>query len=109
MRYFIDGGRHGKKEGDEKKKKKVSSSSKKGRPGTTGKTYSRNPETSRKHPSDSQPLTAEEARQLQKEWMKRYSSFLLQNVFIRRRKYFKTITKCFLSDYSFQIQPGRGK
>ena len=109
MRYFIDGGRHGKKEGDEKKKKKASSSSKKGRPGTTGKTYSRNPEASRKHPSDSQPLTAEEARQLQKEWMKRYSSFLLQNVFIRRRKYFKTITKCFLSDYSFQIQPGRGK
>ena len=28
-------------------------------------------EVSRKHPSDSQPLTAEEARQLQMEWMKR--------------------------------------
>ena len=39
----------------------------------SGKTYSRNKtEVARKHPSDSQPLTAEEARQLQLEWMKRY-------------------------------------
>ena len=43
--------------------------------GTSGKTYSRNKtEVSRKHPSDSQPLTAEEARQLQMEWMKRYGT-----------------------------------
>ena len=71
MTYFIDDCRHGEKEGDANKKKKKSSSSKVGRPGTKGKTYSRNPEISRKHPSDSQPLTAQEARQLQMEWMKR--------------------------------------
>ena len=40
----------------------------------TGKTYPRKTITTRKHPSDSQPLTAEEARQLQLEWMKRYNS-----------------------------------
>ena len=48
-------------------------SSKQEKSSTSGKTYSRNKtEVARKHPSDSQPLTAEEARQLQMEWMKRY-------------------------------------
>ena len=54
------------------KKQNHMASSKQEKFSTSGKTNSRNKtEVARKHPSDSQPLTAEEARQLQMEWMKR--------------------------------------
>ena len=58
-------------DGQQKGNKKDSSVSNTAKDGKSGKTYSRRLEVSRKHPSDSQPLTAEEARQLQMEWMKR--------------------------------------
>ena len=58
-------------DGQHKGKKKDISVSNTVKDGKSGKTYSRRMEVSRKHPSDSQPLTAEEARQLQMEWMKR--------------------------------------
>ena len=67
---FIGNGQ-GEEKGLSAKKKKSSSSSKGAKVTTTGKTYPRKTVASRKHPSDSQPLTAEEARQLQMEWMKR--------------------------------------